>query len=130
MSNRVVHFEIYADDMARAQKFYEQVFGWQFQSYGEMPNYGEYVGVTTGDSGEGINGGMFKRGFTVEAGDANAFVCTVQVDNYDAVHEKIMAAGGQEMMAKFALPGMAWQGYHKDTEGNTFGLHRPDENAA
>jgi predicted enzyme related to lactoylglutathione lyase len=33
-------------------------------------------------------------------------------------------------MPKFALPGMAWQGYFVDTEGNTFGIHQPDENAA
>jgi hypothetical protein len=25
---------------------------------------------------------------------------------------------------------MAWQGYFVDTEGNTFGIHQPDENAA
>ena len=32
-------------------------------------------------------------------------------------------------MPKFALAGMAWQGYFLDTEGNTFGVHQPDENA-
>ena len=32
-------------------------------------------------------------------------------------------------MPKFALPGMAWQGYYIDTEGNTFGIHQPDVNA-
>ena len=29
-----------------------------------------------------------------------------------------------------ALPGMAWQGYYLDTEGNTFGLHQTDPDAA
>jgi uncharacterized protein len=29
-----------------------------------------------------------------------------------------------------ALPGMAWQGYYLDTEGNTFGIHLPDPDAA
>ena len=29
-----------------------------------------------------------------------------------------------------ALVGMAWQGYSLDTEGNTFGIHQPDPEAA
>jgi hypothetical protein len=28
------------------------------------------------------------------------------------------------------IAGMAWQGYHLDPEGNTFGVHQPDPNAA
>ncbi len=31
--SRVVHFEIPADDPARAVKFYEKVFGWKFQKW-------------------------------------------------------------------------------------------------
>ena len=30
-------------------------------------------------------------------------------------------------LPKFALPGMAWQGYYLDTEGNTIGIHQPDD---
>ena len=40
-----------------------------------------------------------------------------------------MANGGKVAMPKYALPGMAWQGYYIDTEGNIFGIHQPDENA-
>ena len=29
MSQRVVHFEIQADDLERAKKFYEGTFGWK-----------------------------------------------------------------------------------------------------
>jgi predicted enzyme related to lactoylglutathione lyase len=79
----------------------------------------------------GINGGLLPRPCPAPAPQqgTNAFVCTVQVDNYDAIAEKIMAAGGVVAMPKFALPGMAWQGYYIDTEGNTFGLHQADPNA-
>ena len=51
------------------------------------------------------------------------------VDSYDETAAKVLAAGGKEAMPKFALAGMAWQGYFLDTEGNTFGLHQPDANA-
>ena len=59
----------------------------------------------------------------------NAAVLTMGVEDYDATEAKILAAGGQVALPKFALPGMAWQGYYLDTEGNTFGIHQPDESA-
>ena len=31
--NRVVHFEIHADDIERAKKFYGDVFGWDSPAY-------------------------------------------------------------------------------------------------
>lgn len=34
--NRVVHFEIHAEDPARASKFYTNVFGWEITQWGEM----------------------------------------------------------------------------------------------
>ena len=60
----------------------------------------------------------------------NAWVVTMQVDDYDDVHERLMSAGATVAMPKFALPGMAWQGYYLDTEGNTIGIHQADESAA
>lgn len=60
----------------------------------------------------------------------NAFVCTMGTADYDETEAKILQADGQVALPKYALPGMAWQGYYLDTEGNTFGIHQPDENAA
>jgi predicted enzyme related to lactoylglutathione lyase len=60
----------------------------------------------------------------------NAYVCSIQVENFDATAKKIMAQGGQEALPKFAVPGKCWQGYFLDTEGNTFGLFEVDEKAA
>ncbi len=37
---------------------------------------------------------------------------------------------GRFALAKTALVGMAWQGYYLDTEGNTFGIHQADPEAA
>lgn len=39
------------------------------------------------------------------------------------------ATCGRAALPKYALPGMAWQEYFIDTEGNTFGLHQPDPSA-
>ncbi len=129
--NRVVHFEIQADDFERVKKFYGEVFGWEFPKWMDEP---EYWGVMTApqDSTEkGINGGLVKRPAKVPSPKqgTNAFVCTVQVEDFDKTAEKIEKAGGRVAMPKYAIPGMAWQGYFLDTEGNTFGLHQADTSA-
>jgi len=59
----------------------------------------------------------------------NAWVVTMGVEDYDATHEAILANGGEVALPKMALPGMAWQGYYLDTEGNTIGIHQPDPEA-
>lgn len=130
--NRIVHFEIQADDLDRARTFYSSVFGWRIEKWegGSM----EYWMVMTAekDSTElGINGGLLPRPTKAPAKEsgANAFVCTVQVEDFDAAAAKIAAAGGGVAMLKFAIPGMAWQGYFTDTEGNTFGIHQSDSRA-
>lgn len=130
--NRVVHFEIQADDLERASAFYSTVFGWTISTWqGEGMDY--VMIMTAGEDSKepGINGGMLKRpvGAPPIGSGANAYVCTIQVENYDETAGKIISAGGVEGMAKFALTGMAWQGYFVDTEGNTFGIHQPDPDA-
>ena len=59
----------------------------------------------------------------------NAFVCSIEVNDFDETAEKIKNHNGQIAFPKFAVPGVCWQGYFKDTEGNTFGIFQVDENA-
>lgn len=128
---RPVHFEVQADDVERARAFYADAFGWTFEDYSEVTG-SPYWGVVTGaDDQPGINGGLLERPVDAPAPEqgTNAFVVTMQVDDYDATHEAILAAGGQVALPKYALPGMAWQGYYIDPEGNTIGIHQPDETA-
>jgi uncharacterized protein len=130
--SRVVHFEIQADDVERAKAFYAAALGWSFQDYGQMPG-APYWGIVTGpDDQPGINGGLLSRPAPTpgEGKGTNAFVCTMQVDDYDEAERRILSAGGRVALPKMALTGMAWQGYYLDTEGNTFGIHQPDPDAA
>lgn len=133
MSNRVVHFEIHADDLDAARKFYGDVFGWTFVDY---TNYvwSPYWWVLTApeDSTEkGISWGLLKRKWPKPSigQSVNAWPCTIQIDDYDAIETKILAQGGTVALPKAALPGMAWQWYYHDLDGNIFGIHQPDTNA-
>lgn len=128
---RPLHFEVHVDDMERAKKFYGEVFGWKYDdwsSFAGMP----YFGAVTGDDSEpGINGALMQRQSSApEVGQAlNSFVCTMGVEDYDSTEAKILEFGGKVALPKYALPGMAWQGYYLDTEGNIIGIHQPDPNA-
>lgn len=135
--NRVVHFEIHADDLERAKKFYQDVFGWQMQQMG--PEFGDYVLVVTGPGPDdiakgsvrmedlGINGGMMKRNAPkpAEGMSPMSYVCIVGVDNIDTYIEKARAAGGKEHMPKTDIPNVGIVAYYADTEGNLFGMIQP-----
>lgn len=130
--SRPVHFEIQADDVERAKAFYAAAFGWEFQDYSSFTG-STYWGIVTGPEGSpGIDGGLLPRPEPAPpAGHGtNSFVVTMQVDDYDATERRILDAGGRVALPKFAMPGMAWQGYCIDSEGNTFGLHQADPSAA
>lgn len=115
-----MHFEIPADDESRAREFYTAAFGWEFQVMPEM----EYSLATTTPMDEtgrpavpgSINGGLFRRG------DLTAPVVTVDVEDIDAALEKIAALGGAVYRAKLEVPGMGWNAYFTDSEGNIVGL--------
>ena len=125
---RVTHFEIHADDPARAAKFYSDVFGWDVQKWvGPV----DYWLVTTGpDDAPGINGAITKREAPLPGDSVIAFVCTVSVDNIDDAIAKIASHGAPVASAKGPIPGVGWQAYFKDTKGNLFGVHKSDPNAA
>ena len=126
---RVVHFEIHADDPARAIGFYAALFGWQFQ---QMPRV-DYWYVTTGpEDAPGINGGLMPRQER-EALDGTAvtgYVCTIEIDDLDAYVAKAEAEGGRTVVPKAPIPNVGWSAYCKDTEGNLFGMMEFDPLAA
>lgn len=130
--SRVVHFEIQADDVERARSFYALAFGWSFADYGAVAG-STYWGIVTGPQEQpGINGGLLRRPAPAPppGQGTNAFVCTIGVTDYDATERRILDAGGKVAVPKTALTGLAWQGYYLDSEGNTFGIHQPDPDAA
>jgi uncharacterized protein len=128
---RVVHFEIQVDDIERAKAFYAAAFGWTYQDWSEQLG-AAYWGITTGPADQaGIDGGLLQRPALVPGvgQGTNAYVCTMAVEDYDETERRILDAGGRVALPKFAIAGMAWQGYYLDTEGNTFGIHQPDPQA-
>jgi predicted enzyme related to lactoylglutathione lyase len=118
----VVHFEIPADDVARAKEFYSSIFGWQLQDMPEM----DYTIVQTADVDEttqmpaapgAINGGIMRR-----SGETPAPVLTIDVESIDQALGQVEAAGGKVVRPRTEIPGMGAFAYFTDPEGNTLGL--------
>ena len=117
----VVHFEIPADNLARAKKFYNTVFGWNMNEMPEM----EYVMVGTAESNENgmpkepgaINGGMLERQDPVKS-----IVVTINVKDIDQAATMIEKNGGKIVRPKMPVGDMGFAAYFKDSEGNVVGL--------
>ncbi len=121
MPNRVVHFEIPADNVERAKTFYQKAFGWQISQYPGMQYH--MVGTTPSDQNGmptepgAINGGMPKRQDPVKN-----TVITVDVPDIDSSLKSLEKLGGKVVRKKEAVGKMGFTAYFKDTEGNVVGL--------
>ena len=123
--NKVVHFEIPADDLDRAKTFYSQLFGWRVQDW-PLADGSVYVGARTVEVDEAtslpkepgaINGGIVKRD-----GISRTPQVTVNVASIDEYLQKVMTAGGGVLKGKTAIENMGYYAYVSDTEGNLLGL--------
>ncbi len=120
---RPVHFEIHASDPQRLIDFYSEVFGWNFERWGEIP----YWVITTGDEDMGINGGLTQRRGPPPAADApiNGNVFVVGVADCQASFNAALRAGGSEALPVTDMPGVGIMAYVKDPDGNVFGMIAP-----
>lgn len=120
------YFEIQVDDIQRAISFYKSAFGWKFEPADGAPI--EYWRIETG----GARGGLLQRPAPAPPPQSgtNAFVCSIEVADFDKTAQSLVNLGAQIALPKFAVPGVCWQGYFVDPEGNTFGIFQVDEEAA
>ncbi|MCD9086577.1 VOC family protein [Stenotrophomonas sp. SY1] len=91
---RIDYVEFASRDPAASRRFFEQVFGWQFEDYG--PDY------TAFDDGE-LQGGFF-RGVPVTA-QVGAPLVVLYADFLAPVQEAVQAHGGEVIKPVFTFPG-------------------------
>ncbi len=120
--NKVSHFEIPYEDQERAQKFYEEVFGWQITKFSDE---GYYLAFTTKSDPNtmmpselgAINGGLLKRDST-----AKYPLLVIDVPNIDDHIKKIEDAGGELIMPKVSVGDSGFFARVADTEGNVIAI--------
>ena len=117
-SNNISRFSINADDVSRARRFYEQVFGWRFEPWGP-PNF--YLIETGNPKAPGVGGLLQERRELVKGTRMVGFECTIGVDDIDHTIRQITTNGGKIAMSKFSIPTVGSGVYFNDPEGNVAG---------
>lgn len=106
----VEHFEIPADDMARASAFYTAVFGFRYEAWGED------AGMIITGSDDGINGDLHQRA------DVPHPTIVITVDSIEETVAQVEAHGGSAMGGIQMLNETDRWAYVRDSEGNAIGL--------
>lgn len=117
MPGQIVHFEIPADDIAKAREFWGSLFGWQFEAAPgpfeyHMARMSEQAGLAITDMEPG------KRG-------TRAYF---DVDDVRADAQRVKELGGAADDPR-PIPGMGWFATCRDPHGNEFGLWQTDPSA-
>jgi len=114
MTNHIAHFDVSADDVERARRFYERVFGWRFEAWGPP----DFYMVFTGPPDEpGIHGSVSKRLDPVVGGGRTAYECTISVDDLGPIKDAVLANGGK-VRDEHEIVGVGRMIHFEDTEGN------------
>ncbi len=122
--NPVVWFEIYVDDLPRAQKFYETVFNFQMNEM-PMPDTGEEMEMlffpSDPESKNRASGALVKmEGFS--AGN-NSTIVYFMSDDCSIEEARVEKAGGKIFKSKMSLGDYGFMVLATDTEGNMIGIH-------
>jgi predicted enzyme related to lactoylglutathione lyase len=118
MPNNVAHFDLHADNLPRARRFYERVFGWRFRPWGP-PDF--FLIATGTDDEPGIGGALVKRHQAVTGEGVGCFECTIAVDDVGAIQTAIEANGGRIVMSRVTILTVGQLIKFHDTEGNLVG---------
>jgi predicted enzyme related to lactoylglutathione lyase len=115
MSAHLCHFAINADDVPRARRFYESVFGWSFTPWGP-PNFYQIK-----NAGTGLLGALQERRELAPGTRMAGYEATMGVTDLKATITAIEAAGGRILMPPYRIEGVGELIYFEDTEGNFAG---------
>jgi hypothetical protein len=116
MSARLAHVAINADDLPRARTFYEKAFGWKTTAWGPP---GFYM-FDTGQK-DGLLGSLQGRRELLPGARMVGLEGTLAVESIDDAEKRIVAAGGQIVMARSRIDGVGTLLFFRDTEGNVLG---------
>ena len=126
MANNLFFFAINADDVPRARKFYEAVFGWGFEPWG-TPNF--YLIETGKERVTAVGGALQERRELSRGQKMLGFECTISVENIDQTLRAIEANGGRIAAPKFQIPTVGTVAYFFDTEDNVAGIIQQEKSA-
>jgi predicted enzyme related to lactoylglutathione lyase len=123
-ANNLRHFAITADDVERARRFYEGVFGWRFEAWGPPGFYLIHTGEPPGDPG--LQGALQQRQTPLTGTGMRGFECTIGVADVGAIAVSVLDHGGRVTMPRFRIEGVGDLIWIEDPEGNRVGAMQYD----
>jgi uncharacterized protein len=123
MPANICWFEIPADDIARARKFYAALFGWKINPMPASP-MADYQYIETGGAEASPDGGMIPR-----MHPTHTITNYIMVPSITKHMAKVKKLGGTICKPKTAVPGMGYFARGQDTEKNTFAIWEVNEKA-
>ncbi len=123
-ANPVGWFEIYVDDLARAQKFYENVFGYKLERLANPVTIGNEVEMCVFPNDMTIHGtaGAIVKMPGFPAGQ-NSVLVYFSCNDCKIEESRIEVAGGRVERPKFSIGEYGFISLVLDTENNMIGLH-------
>ena len=119
----ICHFDIPAEDIERAKRFYTELFGWKIEETGGPIEH--YLITTTDEKGEkAVGGEMMKR-----ENPQQMITNYIDVPSVKEFAAKIVKLGGKVVVPKMAVPGEGYFAVCLDTENNYFGIWETDRMA-
>jgi predicted enzyme related to lactoylglutathione lyase len=116
--NLACWWETNAEDAKPLVKFYTRVFDWE-------ETYDESSGIWHLDSGNGTDGGIGGGIFTGKGALPPHRCLYVQVEDVDAIAERVEAEGQPILQGPFDLPSGTRLAFFRDPEGHMIGLIKP-----
>lgn len=121
---KVVHFQIPVNVMARAKKFYKSIFGWEIKSTGMGRDYQLANTVTTDETGMPKEPGAINGALYIRESPKESTSIVINVPSIDEYLTKIKKAGGKVLMPKSPVGDFGLYAQITDTEGNMIGLRQ------
>jgi len=126
--NPVVHFEMPYKDSKIVAEFYEKVFGWKMNRFGE--EMGNYIVAHTAETDENsmvktpgnINGGFYDLNMPNATKEPSV---VISVPDIEAAMKDVKAAGGKILRKPDMIPGVGLWTAFTDSEGNRVSLLQP-----
>ena len=125
----LAHFAINADDVDRARRFYERVFGWKFTAWGPPGFYQIDMGAGAPTPPPAAMGALQGRRDLVKGQRSIGYECTISVPSIDATARAVLANGSTTVLEKSIIVGVGALMFFQDPEGNVFGAMEFDRHA-
>lgn len=119
---KIIWRDLLTNDPSASQQFYEELFGWEFESIGDASNLKSNTAYTLIRHNGALVGGMVDTLALNNRSDISQWVVSMSVDDLAIAVAKVVAAGGEIVTPPTNLQSRGRIAIVRDAEGALLGL--------